>query len=277
MNVRRPELAGPALDQYNTNNAYRYARNSRLASIQVSLAERCLELLALPDDGPSLLLDVGCGTGFSTSTVEDAGHILIGTDLSRPMLLEADEDVEGDLLQSDAGDGVPFRTGCFDGAVSVSAIQWLCNADTSDQNPVRRLRAFFASLYACLRKGARAALQFYPDGQAQTDLICAAAMRAGFSGGVLVDYPNSAKARKIFLVLTAGPPNVGRPEPVALGTVPPQTQVQNTGRMGGRGRRGAPHVARKDLVIAKKNRRRRQGHETRPDTKYTGRKRRVKF
>ena len=29
-------------------------------------------------------------------------------------------------------------------------------------------------------------------------------MRSGFTGGVLIDYPNSSKAKKFFLVLMTG-------------------------------------------------------------------------
>lgn len=61
-----------------------------------------------------------------------------------------EREVEGDLLLADLGDGVPFRAGTFDGAISISALQWLCNADKRHHVPHRRLFAFFSSLYACL-------------------------------------------------------------------------------------------------------------------------------
>lgn len=35
-------------------------------------------------------------------------------------------------------------------------------------------------------------------------MITTAAMKSGFSGGLVVDYPNSTKAKKYFLVLEAG-------------------------------------------------------------------------
>eukprot|EP00808_Paulinella_micropora_P005928 g24606.t1 len=45
-------------------------------------------------------------------------------------------------------------------------------------------------------------------------LITQAAMRAGFSGGLVVDYPNSTKAKKYFLCLFAGEMSKERlPEP----------------------------------------------------------------
>lgn len=37
-------------------------------------------------------------------------------------------------------------------------------------------------------------------------MITTAAMRAGFSGGLVVDFPNSSKAKKYYLVLMVGQP-----------------------------------------------------------------------
>ena len=104
----------------------------------------------------------------------------------------------------DMGQGLPFRPGSFDGAISVSAVQWLSYANASSQTPFRRLQVFFSTLYACLKRGARAALQLYPESPEQMELISSAAMSAGFSGGLVVDYPNSAKAKKYYLCLFAG-------------------------------------------------------------------------
>ena len=55
-----------------------------------------------------------------------------------------------------------------------------------------------------MTKGARCVFQFYPENPAQVELIVASAMKAGFSGGLVVDYPNSTKAKKYFLCLFAG-------------------------------------------------------------------------
>ncbi len=52
-----------------------------------------------------------------------------GMDISEAMLdVALDREVEGDLCVGDLGQGLPFRTGTFDGAISISAVQWLCNA-----------------------------------------------------------------------------------------------------------------------------------------------------
>ena len=280
MASRRPEHTGPATEFYSTKGAEKYAASSRMNQVQRSLAARCLELLALPEGEECLLLDIGTGTGIAGETLTEAGHHWVGTDISEAMLAEAlEKDVDGDLMEADAGDGVPFRMGTFDGAVSVSAVQWLCNADRAEHNPYKRLNAFFSTLYASLRKSARAVLQFYPENAAQMELLTASAMRAGFSGGLLVDYPNSAKAKKYFLCLTAGPPakGVSQPKPLGVDDDPQQVSVGNR-RPQKKGRKNqVDTVSRKEWVISKKERRRRQGHQVRADSKYTGRKRRVQF
>ena len=58
--------------------------------------------------------------------------------------------MEGDLFLWDMGDGLGFRPGTFDGVISISALQWLCNADKSHHKPHKRLYKFFTSLYACM-------------------------------------------------------------------------------------------------------------------------------
>jgi 18S rRNA (guanine1575-N7)-methyltransferase len=57
-----------------------------------------------------------------------------------------DRGVDGDTCLADLGQGLPLRGGCFDGAISISAVQWLCNADTAAADPRKRLRRFFESL-----------------------------------------------------------------------------------------------------------------------------------
>jgi 18S rRNA (guanine1575-N7)-methyltransferase len=53
-------------------------------------------------------------------------------------------------------------------------------------------------------KGARCAFQFYPANPEQAAMITNAALKNGFSGGMIIDFPNSRKARKYYLFLMAG-------------------------------------------------------------------------
>lgn len=130
---------------------------------------------------------------------------------------------------------VPHKTGRGSGAPSltapcpspparsISAVQWLCYGHTKAQvprcapcllslptlailvatspllpsppRPRERLIRFFQTLYVALRRGARAVLQLYPESSEQMELITNSAMRCGFSGGLVVDYPHRCGGR----------------------------------------------------------------------------------
>ncbi|XP_015513707.1 probable 18S rRNA (guanine-N(7))-methyltransferase [Neodiprion lecontei] len=273
---RRPEHSAPPEVFYNEVEAQKYTQNSRMMDIQVQMCERAIELLLLPEDEPCLLLDIGCGSGLSGSVLEDQGHTWIGIDISPAMLNVAKErEVEGDLILSDMGQGVPFRAGSFDGAVSISALQWLCNADKTSHNPVKRLYQFFSSLFASLGRTARAVFQFYPENSDQIELVTTQATKAGFFGGIVVDFPNSTKAKKFFLVLMTGG---AMPLPKALGTGDDNTVVNYASKRERTMKvRGKALKKSREWILEKKERRRRQGKEVRDNSKYTGRKRSGRF
>mmetsp|Transcript_22591 Transcript_22591/g.62402 ORF Transcript_22591/g.62402 Transcript_22591/m.62402 type:complete len:147 (+) Transcript_22591:394-834(+) len=141
----RPEHQAPPEIFYNESEAAKYTSNSRIMQIQASLTQRAVELLCLPNDGtPRMLLDLGCGSGLSGEELSDMGHVWVGTDISPAMLdVALEREAEGDLALHDLGHGLPFRTGTFDGAISISAVQWLCNADKRCNEPRKRLKRFF--------------------------------------------------------------------------------------------------------------------------------------
>jgi len=71
-----------------------------------------------------------------------------------------ERETEGALLLGDMGEGLPFRAGMFDGAISISALQWLCNRDKSYHKPGKRLYTFFSTLYACLSRYFNTSFQY---------------------------------------------------------------------------------------------------------------------
>ena len=305
--MSRPEESGPADLFYNETEAKKYLHSSRMIEIQTQMAERALEMLCLPEDVPSLILDVGCGTCLSGEVLDEAGHQWIGTDISRDMLVCAHErETEGDVLHADMGHGLSFRQGTFDGAISISAVQWLCYSNALGESPRLRLHRFFQSLYKSLRRGGRAVLQFYPQDSEQVQLITSCAMRAGFGGGLVVDFPNSTKAKKFFLVLLAGPPDHGFHMPTAHGEMDAMStggfsmaapmprypgegpqQIGGAARVEGRnkqharrqidsrqkGKKGRIAKKSREWIMIKKDHMRKQGREVTADSKYTGRKR----
>jgi 18S rRNA (guanine1575-N7)-methyltransferase len=258
--------------------------------------------------------------------LEEHGHVWVGCDVSRDMLNMANERIErkreaslessdddeddseydemqdddnnnkqqyneepspGDLLHHDMGTGLPFRPASFDACISISALQWLCYSNSKDQIPKRRLMRFFSSLYQVLRRGARAVLQFYPESSEHAILISECAAKVGFAGGIVVDYPNSTKAKKHYLVLSF---ERAYKAPEGLSGV--EGALLNEDRKGGvrvgdkdpkkRGKGGPPKKKKgvgktKEWILHKKETQRKKGKDTRTDTKYTGRKRPTRF
>ena len=98
------------------------------------------------------------------------------------------------------GEGFRFKAGTFDGGISVSALQWLCVPSKKSDNPFKRCCKFFQCLYECMVMGGRIVFQFYPE-KKDHEMLTTSAMKAGFSGGIVVDYPNSTRAKKYYLVL----------------------------------------------------------------------------
>jgi len=89
--MSRPELTGHASLFYNAKEARKYDSSSRMIGVQREITERAIELLRLPDDKPSFVLDIGCGSGLSGQVLEERGHVWVGCDVSRDMLEVANE------------------------------------------------------------------------------------------------------------------------------------------------------------------------------------------
>ncbi|KLJ11885.1 hypothetical protein EMPG_12978 [Blastomyces silverae] len=285
--MSRPEDTLPPDLFYNDSESRKYTTSSRIRNIQSHMTHRALELLGLKS--PSLILDIGCGSGLSGEILsavppsEGGPHTWVGMDISPSMLdVALQRDVEGDLFLADIGQGIPFRAGTFDAAVSISAIQWLCNAESSDVSPEGRLRRFFDGLYASLRRGARAVCQFYPKNDAQRSMISGAAMKAGFGAGILEDDPGT-KNGKLYLVLTVGGGGLqgditgvvdGMDDVDVLDARKKAMAAQSQGK---RGVNPAQLKGSKAWIMRKKEQMERKGKIVKTNSKYTGRKRRIAF
>ena len=185
-----------------------------------------------------------------------------------------EREVKGDLLLADIGNGIPFRPGSFDACISVSVLQWLFNAESSNTSSHRRLSRFFASLYSALKRGGKAVLQFYPETEGQSATVMAEAKRAGFGGGIVVDYPDSKKARKYYLCLVAGFTD-SKTFSTPQGLTEEAADQRSTKRRKADKKR---HETRKEFIVRKKELYRKRGKEGVPyDSKYSGRKRRAQF
>lgn len=262
--MSRPEYTAPAEIFYDSAEASKYTFNTRIQKVQAEMTLRALQLLNLSPG--SFLLDIGCGSGLTGEILTEEGFNWVGLDISASMLGEAlDREIEGDLFLADMGNGFPFRAGTFEAAISISAIQWLCNADSSFVNPSHRLNRFFRTLFACLVRGGKAVCQFYPSDQHQVDAISHAARVAGFSGGIIIDNETSVRRRKYYLVIVAGQSDNG------FNLTGVQIFEDSTAK------RKKIKETRKEYIARKKELMRKRGKDVASESKYSGRKRKPKF
>lgn len=173
-----------------TGIASEYAVSASLQRTQGELTRHALHLLAMRP--PALVLDCGCGTGFSSATIQQAGFACVGVDLSMPMLQQ--RSCSADVVAADMA-SLPFRQcssiGLFDAVVSVSALQWLRTATA--------LGRFFEGLVAVLTPGGRGVLQWYPEDPAHGARAEAAARGVGLAARLVCSFPHKDKQRKFFL------------------------------------------------------------------------------
>jgi 18S rRNA (guanine1575-N7)-methyltransferase len=243
-----PEEVGPAEVYYNAEQSLKYSSNTRIIKIQRELAQKCVDLLELEEEG--LILDIGCGSGLSGSVISENNHRWIGIDISGDMLKIAREEADAlDYIRADMGEGLNFQPGTFDGVISVSAIQWLFQSYSSEHHPLKRIRRFLVMLYSVCRPNSRCVLQFYLRSQKNVELLREEAVRAGFNGGIHIENPETRNS-KHFLVLSTGPVKRER-----------------------KGRREKKTQRKLEEILLTKERLRRRGAQVPRDTKYTGRRR----
>lgn len=115
-------------------------------------------------------------------------------------------------------------------------------------------------------------------------------MRAGFAGGLVVDYPNSTRAKKYFLVLMVGgsaavPAAKGTGDAMETSDVEDKDEdgvpqgVRVVARKRHKGHQGQRQDGKgRSWILKKKQQMRGKGYTNIPgDTKYTGRKRKAGF
>lgn len=99
-----------------------------------------------------------------------------------------------------------------------------------------------------MKRQAKAILQFYPESPEQALLIAQTASKVGFTGGLVIDYPNSSKAKKYYLCLSF---ERSYSVPKALGTGTVGVEVVNKAPLK-KVKSGKKGINTKEWIMAKK-------------------------
>ncbi|MFO7795223.1 MAG: class I SAM-dependent methyltransferase [Promethearchaeati archaeon] len=153
-----------------------------------------------------LILDLGCGTGFSTEVLIDLGFNVISIDVLMDMLektyhkkeLFSDMNVLELILANMVN--LPFKPSTFHYIISVSAYNFITYKKTT-QSEIKKTLDFTAKyLNKCLKKNGRIVIEFYPNTDKELDLFVSSFTANNFDGYFIKNNPNQ-KGGKTFLLL----------------------------------------------------------------------------
>ena len=168
---------------------------SRGANIET--VHKLVRLLGV--DSSSLLLDLGCGTGNYTAALQKVAKMLIGIDISKGMIEQAQAKFPQLHLICGGVTSLPFDSETFDGAFAIELIHHLNKKEIFLKEAHRVLRkGGCLAIHSCSHRQLRAFwfYQYFPQGLEvdlaripDSDEITLMLERAGFSNvGIEVCY-----------------------------------------------------------------------------------------
>ncbi|MFO8018922.1 MAG: class I SAM-dependent methyltransferase [Promethearchaeia archaeon] len=196
--TQRPEEKYKSVvDYFKGETLHNYATSKSLMRIQERITKRALELLGIENE--ALVLDAGCGAGFSSVYLKEKGYKVVSLDLIKEFLyfynLKEINPLAGDMCK------LPFKPESLDAIISISALQWIYRNLKSEKglsNLVSLIKAFYKSL----KPDGKVIFQFYPKSSTLMDHISSIIKNnSDFTGKYIIDNPDSPKKRKIYLIL----------------------------------------------------------------------------
>lgn len=157
-------------------------------------------------DLPYLMLDLGCGTGFSSEILAENGFRVIGVDILKDMIYKAkqkkiryEKDTHIEYVQSDIN-YLPFKDDSIDHVISISAYNFIIDPTTTSKEKIIRLTQTAQDLNAIIKDHGRLVLEFYPNDEQELNLFKSSFTNNGFDGFMIKQNPNQ-KSGQTFLLL----------------------------------------------------------------------------
>ena len=200
---------GKNADEYNQSSwMERNQKRTTLLSIQY-LYDQHLDAIHNNDvlsDDPYLILDLGCGTGFSSEVLAENGFRVIGVEILKDMILKArqrkknyDKQLDIEYILSDIN-YLPFRTNSIDHIISISAYNFITHPLTILKEKGILLSQTARYLNEILKNYGRFVLEFYPIDEEELSLFKSSFTNNGFNGFMIKQHPNQ-KSGQTFLLL----------------------------------------------------------------------------
>ena len=158
----------------------------------------------------SLILDMGCGTGFSSEILVSQGFRVVAIDILIDMIYKAREKKETyeeydfiDLILADIN-YLPFRDNSFEVAISVSAYNFIIHNLHNKEDKNTKLYKTARTLFEILKSKGRIVIEFYPADQEELELFSTSFTENGFDGFLIKKKENQQSGQTFLLLKKIG-------------------------------------------------------------------------
>lgn len=200
-------------NSYLGEKAEEYDNQTWMYRNQAQSTLRCIEYLfdeklgseILTSNIDFLILDLGCGTGFSSEVLVKNGFRVVGIDILWDMLSKAK--LKESLKQENFTDFIladitrlPLRDHTVDHIISVSAYNFITHEAHSTREIHKILNNTTKHLNNILKSQGRVIIEFYPENDEELDLYVKSFTSYGFDG-YLIKNDLEQKGGQTFLLL----------------------------------------------------------------------------
>ncbi len=159
----------------------------------------------LREDRPLIILDLGCGTGFSSEILVENGFRVIGVDILNDMLSKANKKRDVlkiknlELILADIN-YLPIRNQSIHFITSISAYNFITYEKHGLRNKKMIANNTAKFLNKILKNNGRIVIEFYPENDKELELFSSSFIENGFAGFMVKNDPNQ-KSGQTFLLL----------------------------------------------------------------------------
>jgi len=183
-------------------------KKTTLLCLQYLHDER-LDDLEKPDfvkDAPFYVVDLGCGTGFSTEILLERGFKVVGIDVLHDMLSKVktkknymNNQNNLELILADIN-SLPLRSSSINHIISISAYNFITYRAESILEKAKIANKTAKQLYKLLKPDGRIVVEFYPKDGEELEMFTTSFNTNGFNGFVVKQNPKQ-KSGQTFLLL----------------------------------------------------------------------------
>ena len=186
----------------------RNQKRATLLSIQYLFDEK---LNANDNDGIKmgesyLILDLGCGTGFSSEILIRNGFKVIGIDILLDMLSKVREKKKNfniykalELILADLN-FLPIKSDSIDHIISISSYNFIIYGKDNYGEKIKLLNDTAKAIHKILKERGRFIIEFYPKDDRELNIFKKLFINNGFDGYLVKNKP-SQKSGQTFLLL----------------------------------------------------------------------------